>query len=211
MLSLHAFYLFLLPLFPLYPKTARKHTTNILALNRHRPRHHGRYHRYLRPRRLRPYLRWPRATSHALHILHPIGCRALCRSCWFGCWVNYPPSPNIPLLFPPSPSLIHFALHISPPHLPLHSPLQSIRLSFPFNPFFSPHALCLTKQLTPHPRSFAIGIVGDAGVRGTAQQPRLFVGMILILIFAEVLGLYGLIVALLMNSKATTDVSCNPK
>ncbi|KAI9172463.1 H+-transporting ATPase lipid-binding [Paramyrothecium foliicola] len=55
---------------------------------------------------------------------------------------------------------------------------------------------------------FAIGIVGDAGVRGTAQQPRLFVGMILILIFAEVLGLYGLIVALLMNSKATVDASC---
>jgi hypothetical protein len=33
---------------------------------------------------------------------------------------------------------------------------------------------------------YAIGIVGDAGVRGTAQQPRLFVGMILILIFSEV-------------------------
>jgi len=49
---------------------------------------------------------------------------------------------------------------------------------------------------------FAIGIVGDAGVRGTAQQPRLFVGMILILIFAEVLGLYGLIVALIMFSRA---------
>merc|ERR1719156_474645 len=45
---------------------------------------------------------------------------------------------------------------------------------------------------------FAIGIVGDAGVRGTAQQPKLFVGMILILIFAEVLGLYGLITALVM-------------
>ncbi|KAL1903200.1 vacuolar ATPase V0 domain subunit c [Sporothrix stenoceras] len=55
---------------------------------------------------------------------------------------------------------------------------------------------------------FAIGIVGDAGVRGTAQQPRLFVGMILILIFAEVLGLYGLIVALLMNSKASLNVVC---
>ncbi|KAK4658007.1 vacuolar ATPase V0 domain subunit c [Podospora pseudocomata] len=55
---------------------------------------------------------------------------------------------------------------------------------------------------------FAIGIVGDAGVRGTAQQPRLFVGMILILIFAEVLGLYGLIVALLMNSKATINTVC---
>ena len=35
---------------------------------------------------------------------------------------------------------------------------------------------------------FAIGIVGDAGVRGSVQQPRLFVGMILIMIFAEVLG-----------------------
>ncbi|KAF3387364.1 hypothetical protein F1880_000922 [Penicillium rolfsii] len=52
---------------------------------------------------------------------------------------------------------------------------------------------------------FAIGIVGDAGVRGTAQQPRLYVGMILILIFAEVLGLYGLIVALLMNSRSRAE------
>lgn len=49
---------------------------------------------------------------------------------------------------------------------------------------------------------FAIGVVGDAGVRGIAQQPRLFVGMILILIFAEVLGLYGFIVSLLLISKA---------
>lgn len=48
---------------------------------------------------------------------------------------------------------------------------------------------------------FAIGIVGDCGVRGTAQQPRLFVGMILILIFAEVLGLYGLIVAVYLYAK----------
>ncbi|CAG7815416.1 unnamed protein product [Allacma fusca] len=47
----------------------------------------------------------------------------------------------------------------------------------------------------------AIGIVGDAGVRGNAQQPRLFVGMILILIFAEVLGLYGLIVAIYLYTK----------
>ncbi|KAI1711689.1 ATP synthase subunit C domain-containing protein [Ditylenchus destructor] len=33
---------------------------------------------------------------------------------------------------------------------------------------------------------------------GTSQQPRLFVGMILILIFSEVLGLYGMIVALIL-------------
>lgn len=51
---------------------------------------------------------------------------------------------------------------------------------------------------------FAIGIVGDAGVRAFAQQPRLFVAMILIMIFAEVLGLYGMIVALLLLS-GTSD------
>ncbi|CAG8432911.1 4740_t:CDS:2 [Diversispora eburnea] len=55
---------------------------------------------------------------------------------------------------------------------------------------------------------FAIGVVGDAGVRAIAQQPRLFVGMILILIFAEVLGLYGLIVGLILNTKASGDVVC---
>jgi len=50
----------------------------------------------------------------------------------------------------------------------------------------------------------AIGIVGDAGVRATAQQPRLFVAMILILIFAEALALYGLIVALILAVKKST-------
>ena len=33
----------------------------------------------------------------------------------------------------------------------------------------------------------AIGVVGYAGVRANAQQPKLFVGLILILIFAEAL------------------------
>jgi len=54
---------------------------------------------------------------------------------------------------------------------------------------------------------FAIGITGDAGVRGCGQQPRLFVGMMLIQIFSEVLGLYGMIIALLMLS-STTSVTC---
>ncbi|XP_064553705.1 V-type proton ATPase 16 kDa proteolipid subunit c-like [Drosophila montana] len=48
---------------------------------------------------------------------------------------------------------------------------------------------------------YAIGIVGDVGVRNTALQPRLFIGMILILIFAEVLGLYGMIVAIYLYTK----------
>lgn len=47
----------------------------------------------------------------------------------------------------------------------------------------------------------AIGIVGDSGVRAVGQQERLFVGMILILIFAEALGLYGMIVALILSQQ----------
>lgn len=48
---------------------------------------------------------------------------------------------------------------------------------------------------------YAIGIVGDMGVRSYMQQSRVFVGMVLILIFGEVLGLYGLIVGLILHSK----------
>ena len=35
---------------------------------------------------------------------------------------------------------------------------------------------------------FAIGIAGDAGVRASTQQPRMFVGLMLLMIFSEVLG-----------------------
>ena len=58
----------------------------------------------------------------------------------------------------------------------------------------------LSAGLSALAAGFAIGIVGDAGVRAFAQQNRLFVAMVLILIFAEVLGLYGMIVALLLLS-----------
>mmetsp|Transcript_11028 Transcript_11028/g.21973 ORF Transcript_11028/g.21973 Transcript_11028/m.21973 type:complete len:175 (+) Transcript_11028:23-547(+) len=47
----------------------------------------------------------------------------------------------------------------------------------------------------------AIGVVGDAGVRAVGQCEKLFPGMILILIFGEALGLYGLIVALILSQK----------
>ncbi|KAG8462131.1 hypothetical protein KFE25_011581 [Diacronema lutheri] len=47
----------------------------------------------------------------------------------------------------------------------------------------------------------AIGIVGDYGVRSAAEQPKLYVGMVLVLIFSEALGLYGLIVGLILTSK----------
>ncbi|KAH7928386.1 V-type ATPase [Leucogyrophana mollusca] len=55
---------------------------------------------------------------------------------------------------------------------------------------------------------YAIGLVGDSCVRAYVHEQRVFVSMVLILIFAEVLGLYGLIVALLMNTRVT-GLTCN--
>merc|ERR1711950_71704 len=60
----------------------------------------------------------------------------------------------------------------------------------------------LTVGMSSLAAGLAIGVVGDSGVRANAQQPKLFVGMILILIFAEALGLYGLIVGLVVASSA---------
>ena len=45
----------------------------------------------------------------------------------------------------------------------------------------------------------AIGIAGDAGVRANAQKD-IYVGVILMLIFAEALGLYGLIISIILST-----------
>eukprot|EP00484_Ammonia_sp_Unknown_P010323 CAMPEP_0197074030 /NCGR_PEP_ID=MMETSP1384-20130603/210905_1 /TAXON_ID=29189 /ORGANISM="Ammonia sp." /LENGTH=168 /DNA_ID=CAMNT_0042512871 /DNA_START=47 /DNA_END=553 /DNA_ORIENTATION=+ len=50
---------------------------------------------------------------------------------------------------------------------------------------------------------YAIGIIGDYGVRAVAKQPQLYVGMILMLIFSEALALYGLIVAIVLSQKTS--------
>lgn len=48
----------------------------------------------------------------------------------------------------------------------------------------------------------AIGITGDAGVRANAQQDKVYVGMLLMQIFAEAIGLFGLIVAIILTSSS---------
>eukprot|EP01002_Notosolenus_urceolatus_P013665 NODE_4547_length_790_cov_71.975709_g3778_i0.p1 GENE.NODE_4547_length_790_cov_71.975709_g3778_i0~~NODE_4547_length_790_cov_71.975709_g3778_i0.p1 ORF type:complete len:186 (+),score=59.32 NODE_4547_length_790_cov_71.975709_g3778_i0:111-668(+) len=54
-----------------------------------------------------------------------------------------------------------------------------------------------------------IGIVGDSSVRAYGKQDRVFVPMILMLIFAEALGLYGLIIALLLMARAESSCGNN--
>jgi V-type H+-transporting ATPase proteolipid subunit len=54
------------------------------------------------------------------------------------------------------------------------------------------HLACgLSVGFTGLAAGYCIGIVGDKGVRAYMYQSRIFVGMVLILIFGEVLGLYG--------------------
>ncbi|EEY15559.1 v-type proton ATPase 16 kDa proteolipid subunit 2 [Verticillium nonalfalfae] len=61
----------------------------------------------------------------------------------------------------------------------------------------------LSVGLTGLAAGYTIGVVGDKGVRAYMEQSRVFVGMVLILIFGEVLGLYGLIVALILNTRSS--------
>jgi V-type H+-transporting ATPase proteolipid subunit len=45
----------------------------------------------------------------------------------------------------------------------------------------------------------AIGVAGDAGVRAYAQTDGIFVGMIVMMIFAEAIGLYGMIISIIVT------------
>jgi len=85
--------------------------------------------------------------------------------------------------------------------------IQNINDAYSYFTGYAHLASGLSCGLSGLAAGMAIGIVGDAGVRANGQQPKLFVGMILILIFAEALGLYGLIVALILSQKKST---CTP-
>jgi len=63
---------------------------------------------------------------------------------------------------------------------------------------FSHLAAGLSAGLSALAAGMSIGIVGDAGVRAYGKQDKVYVVLILILIFAEALALYGLIVALVV-------------
>ena len=71
---------------------------------------------------------------------------------------------------------------------------------YDYNSGFSHLASGLCCGISAWAAGIAIGIAGDAGARSLGQQDKVFVGMMLILIFAEALGLYGLIIALILGS-----------
>uniref|UniRef100_A0A5K3FPQ5 V-type proton ATPase proteolipid subunit n=1 Tax=Mesocestoides corti TaxID=53468 RepID=A0A5K3FPQ5_MESCO len=78
---------------------------------------------------------------------------------------------------------------------------SEVKVDYPMEKSLSHLGAGISVGLSGLAAGYAIGVVGDAGVRAYCKETRIFVGMILILIFAEVLGLYGLILALILVSK----------
>jgi len=75
---------------------------------------------------------------------------------------------------------------------------QKINDPYSFKDGYKHLASGLSCGLSSLGAGIAIGIGGDAGVRALGQTDKIFVGMMLILIFAEALGLYGLIISLIL-------------
>lgn len=47
---------------------------------------------------------------------------------------------------------------------------------------------------------YALGSIGERGIKTFVQESKFFVGLVMLLIFAEVLTLYGLVTALMLVS-----------
>jgi len=56
----------------------------------------------------------------------------------------------------------------------------------------------------------SIGKVGDAGVRAAAQQSRMYIGLVLILIFAEALALFGMIAGIVFSVQGNCTTAPSP-
>ena len=82
--------------------------------------------------------------------------------------------------------------------------VPSVRPPYPLFKGYANLAGGLSVGLTGLASGMCIGVAGDAAARAMAEQPRLIMGAMLILIFGEVLGLYGFIVSIILSTKTAT-------
>jgi len=57
---------------------------------------------------------------------------------------------------------------------------------------------------------YCMGVVGDHGLRAVGRRPRLYINVLLIIIFCEAIGLYGLIIGLILVGSGTSTISNCP-
>jgi V-type H+-transporting ATPase proteolipid subunit len=81
---------------------------------------------------------------------------------------------------------------------------------YPLANAFSDLAAGLCCGLSGLAAGMAIGVVGDAGVRSAAQQPQMYIGVVLILIFAEALALFGMILGIVLQGRTASETACIP-
>jgi V-type H+-transporting ATPase 16kDa proteolipid subunit len=81
---------------------------------------------------------------------------------------------------------------------------------YPLANAFSDLAAGLCCGLSGLAAGMAIGVVGDAGVRSAAQQPQMYIGVVLILIFAEALALFGMILGIVLQGRTASESACVP-
>ncbi len=58
----------------------------------------------------------------------------------------------------------------------------------------------LTNGFSGLAAGYCTGIIAETGLDGTSQQPKLFIGMVLMLAWCQALGLYGLLAGLIMGA-----------
>lgn len=88
--------------------------------------------------------------------------------------------------------------------------IMALRLSSPTNidraTYYSSYALFwagLTVGISEMACALAVGIVGSAAVLADAQNPALFVKVLVIEIFASAIGLFGLIIGFVQSMNVT--------
>lgn len=55
---------------------------------------------------------------------------------------------------------------------------------------------------------YCMGVVGNFGMKAVGKKPQLYMGLLLIIIFAEAIGLYGLIIGLLLLTNGNGAATC---
>lgn len=78
--------------------------------------------------------------------------------------------------------------------------VQKAQMNMTYFQSFKSLAAGLTTGLSGIAAGYCTGIIAETGLEGTSMQPRLFIGMVLILAWCQALGLYGLLSSLILGT-----------
>ncbi|CAL5975022.1 V-type_proton ATPase proteolipid subunit [Hexamita inflata] len=92
--------------------------------------------------------------------------------------------------------------------LVINAKVQAYPLGMPLYIGYAHFAAGICTGLASLSAGLAIGIAGQSASKCVAQQPSLFVVMIIVMIFGEALALFGLIVSLLLTSINIDATAC---